>query len=165
MVHQCQEKYTIGMLQDELPADLLTGLENFVKKKLETILLDYFGSKEFYTACRKPNGFLWRVIKLSRLSYHICLHLLAEVIDPLLDMCRNGDLSYVPHLSQHNIDRFQSMCQRFEQYFVKLKTAFHVIGYISKEMCVRETTREAHANTAAGQYNVKRLEGTKWKNY
>ena len=165
LVRECQEKYSKGMQDGEMPTDLLAGMEAFVKEKLQVVLLDYFVSKEFYTACRKPNGFLWRIIKLSSLSYKVCSLLLEKVIRPLLEMCRNGDLNCVPHLSQHNLERFESMFSRFESHFVRLKTSLHLIGYMSKEACIRETLREAHTSHALEKQGAWELEGNARKNY
>jgi len=144
----CQERYRVGLEKEDLPTDLLKELEDCVQAKLEALLPDYFQSKEYYSACRKPNGFLWRVIKLSRLSYTSCCLLLIRVTGPLLMMFDNGDLDCVPHFSRVNRQRFQAMCQALEKHLFSLKEKLHVIGYSCKEMCTRETIRESHATIA-----------------
>ena len=93
--------------------------------------------------------------------------LLDKVIGPLLEMYNSGDLALVPHLSYQNLERFQSMCIAFHDHHSGLKTTFHMIGYMSKEVCLRENMREARSSQAIpGPASVaKTLEGNARKCY
>jgi len=152
----------------ELPLDLLDGLEAVVKERLISLLPEYFESKEFYAACRKHSGFLWRVIKLSRLAYVVCSLLLDKVFKPLLDIAERGDLACVPNFSKQNAERFYEMYRRYNEHLMRLKGNLHVIGYLTKEACTRESLRETHAHNRPVGYDasgVGALEGKARKNY
>ena len=166
VVRVCQERFKIGMEKGDLPTDLLDGLQSIVKERLVSLLNEYFASKEFYTACRKHSGFLWRVIKLSRLSFVVCSELLEKVFGPRIDMCNRGDLACVPNFSQQNYERFREMYRRYNEHLLRLKGNLHIIAYLTKETCVRESMRESHASSRPiGQPGVAGLEGNARKNY
>lgn len=164
-VRTCQQRYRESQEKGELPSDLLENMEAFVKERMQSLLPSFFESKEFYTACKKPYGVLWRVVKLSRLSYGVCSTLLNKVMGSLLDISDNGHLSCVPHLSPQNCERFRSMSHRLNRHLLRLRRNLHIIGYLTKEACVRETMRETHASTALGGEAIHRLEGKARKNY
>jgi len=148
LIRSYLERYRQGMEQGDMPNDLFDDLMDFVKERLEELLPEYFASKDFHQACRKYTGFLWRIIKLSRLAYRLCSLLLDKVMAPLLLLFESDQLSCVPNLSPHSFKRFHEMSQLFNDYIHKLKRRLNLIGYLSKEMCMRETIRESHATRA-----------------
>jgi len=156
VVRACREKFVAAMEGGDLPPTLFDELRLYVNHKLEDTLADYYTSREFYAACRKHNGFLWRVIKLSRVTYDLCLLLLTKVTGPLLEMGGKGDLKCVPHFPEHSRARFLLMCQRFDQELMRLKTAIHTIGYLSKEVCMREKIREGSGKPALPPGHIRR---------
>jgi len=162
-VRSCMENYRIGAENGNLPSTMFCELEALVTEKLEALLPEFFTSREFYAAGKKHTGFLWRVIKLSRLSYDVCSLLLANVIEPLVHMCDREDLKCVPHFSPSNLEHFYRICYKFNDNLRILKSRLHVISYLSKEICLRESIRESHADRALDAAKI--LGSTSRKNY
>lgn len=146
LVRAFRDRYKTAMHDGDLPNDLFEDMTVFVLAKLEGILPDYFVSREFYVACRKQNGFLWRVIKLSRLIYGLSGDILEKVINPLLDIGDKDEWGCVPHITQNHHDKFRTMCVQYKVDLERLQKSIHIIGYLVKEHCMRETLRESHAS-------------------
>jgi len=165
-IRTCQKRLEAGRESGQLPTDLLEQMENFVKEKFQVVLRAFFESKEYYFACRKPNGLLWRVTRVSRLSYSTCSLLLDKVMGSLLELADSGDLTCVPHLSSQNRERFRAMAHNLNRHLLQLRSNIHVVAYLTKEACMRETMRESHAAShAIGDPGISQLEGNAWKNY
>lgn len=48
-------------------------------QEMRGLLPGFYKSEDYYAACRKPDGFLWRVTKLCRVVYTLSARLLDKV--------------------------------------------------------------------------------------
>ncbi|TFJ86293.1 hypothetical protein NSK_002501 [Nannochloropsis salina CCMP1776] len=124
------------------PVDLLEPFRASVVEKMEELLPDYFKSDFYYRACRQPNGFLWRVMKLSRLLHGLCNQILVDVINPFLKLCNRDALACVPHYSKSNRQAFREEFVKLKINITSLQPVLHIVGYKSKHDAMQECIKE-----------------------
>ncbi len=143
-VRACKEKFQEAFRSQAFafPDDLFEPVRASVAEKMEALLPEYFESEFFYRACRQPNGFLWRVMKLARLIHALCTDTLARVVDPFLDLCDSGGLDCVPHYQAQSRDAFRAEFAKLKAYISALQPILHIVAYKAKQDCMREGLRE-----------------------
>ncbi|GAB5032884.1 potassium channel skor-like [Nannochloropsis oceanica] len=161
-VIEVRERFQAALKKQVFPADLFAAFRASVAEKMEELLSGYFESDFYYRACRQPNGFLWRVMKLSRLIYGMCDQTLEQVIDPFLALCDRDVLACVPHYSLMNRQAFRDDFVKLKSHITSLQPVLHIVGYKCKHDAMRESIkerREKHGGLAAmtggagGKYN------------
>lgn len=141
-VRDCKAMYMSSLQSRELPSDLFKPFELIVTEKLTVLIEEYFTSQHYHSAAAQPNGYLWRVLKMTRVSYSITEQMMRDVINPFLDLCEKDALATVPHYSLTSREVLRKEFMRFQTYMEDLKNKLRVIAYMAKQNSQREQQKE-----------------------
>lgn len=157
-VRDCKATFMSSLQSRELPADLFKPFELIVTDKLVVLIDEYFTSDHFYSAAAQPNGYLWRVLKMSRLSYSVTEQMMRDVINPFLDLYEKDALATVPHYSLTSREALGKEFVRFQGYMEDLKNKLRVIAYMAKQNSQRDqqkVKRGAHKSAITNSTSVR----------
>jgi hypothetical protein len=160
-VRAAKEAYAEAKRAQDIPSDLFEPFRVSALAMMEEQLPHYHASEFYLNACARPNGFMWRVVKLSRVILELCDRVMREVVQPFLEVSDTGEgLGLVPNYSAQCAAAFRADIVKLRSQVGMLRQMLNATGYIaareSRRIALREKRDAYHISVTHRDMNGKR---------